>query len=48
MKPPTYWAMELARNQTAIMKATMERTESLVISDMPTGDRQSSPVVWNR
>ncbi len=42
------WATELERNQTAIMKETTEATDSLVISDRPTGDRQSSPVVCSR
>ncbi len=35
-------------NQTAIMKLTIEGTDSLVISDRPTGDRNSSPVECSR
>jgi hypothetical protein len=45
MMPPTNWAMDEARNQTAIMKLTTAGIDSLVISDRPTGDRNSSPVV---
>src|SRR5438046_2599118 len=42
--PPTYWAAAEDRNQTAIMKETTEGSESLVISDRHTGDRNSAPV----
>ena len=48
IKPPTNWAMDEARNQTAIMKDTTPGRVSLVISDRPTGDRKSSPVVCRR
>ena len=47
-RPARYWAAELARNQTAIKVEIRAAGASLVISDRPTGERQSSPVVCSR
>ena len=47
IQPPTYWATDEERNHTAIMNETTLAMLSLVISDRPTGERNSSPVVWN-
>ncbi len=46
--PARNWAAEVASIQTAISVEISAAGASLVISDRPTGDRQSSPVVCSR
>ncbi len=47
-RPAMVLPMAVPRNQVPIMRLTNFGGASLVTFDKPTGDRQSSPNVWNR
>jgi hypothetical protein len=48
MKPLILLPMAVARNQPPIIRPTRRLGDSLVTSDRPMGDRQSSPMVMIR
>ena len=48
MMPASQFATKLIRNQTPIISDARRSGASLVTIERPTGEMQSSPIVWNR
>ena len=47
-KPAIQWAIPADAKKRPIMDACTRSGATLVMKDSATGDRQSSPIVWNR